>query len=89
MAFTHTFTGVVLCHILIAETAVFIGWGEGYAFMDDSIGFRGKPMGLHSESSSNLDFPHSTEFSGGACHGCLENFSRRSRWQRFEMHTIA
>ena len=21
--------------------------------------------------------------------GCLENFSRRRRWQRFEMHTIA
>ena len=28
-------------------------------------------------------------FTRGVLVGCLENFSRRRRWQRFEMHTIA
>ena len=30
----------------IAETAVFIGWGEGHTFMDDSIDERGQKSGV-------------------------------------------
>ena len=30
----------------IAETAVFIRWGEGHAFMDDSIVFSGNVLSL-------------------------------------------